>query len=358
MNAPTAHGGPPRNTPERGTSRSGETPTPTPATRLGRPGQTRSRPGLIDLTTRLQPRDLVIAHLLADHKVLTTAQLTQVLFTSTSAASNRLYQLRRLGVTDRFLPTPTVVATLRCPAAHTCWVLGLLGARYVALAHEQRPPTAHAVRERQDTIAASAHLAHTLGVNQFGVDLLAHTRTHPEARVDRWWPSTRIAAALGRRVRPDAHGSWRENDRQTAWMLEYDTGTETLTHLAAKIAGYRRLRGDGGPAWPVLFFLPGRARENNLHHHLATTTPTLISPPGTATPSPATDAGVDVVVATTTRDRCRETEPAGPIWRLVGPDETPRRLIDLPSVPGCPGPYHPCPPAPGENPLHLLHASG
>lgn len=318
-----------------------------PAPADGPPRPSRSR-GLLDLTTRLRPRDLVLAHLLADHKVLTTAQITQVLFTAASTATNRLYRLRSLGVTDRFLPDPCVIATLAHPDAHTCWVLGVLGARYVALAHGQRPPTAHAVRERQDTVAASTHLAHTLGVNQVLVDLLARTRTHPGTRVARWWPSARIAAALGRRLRPDAHGIWCQDQQQVAFFLEYDTGTETLAHLAAKIEAYRRLRGDGGPTWPVLLFLPGPTREQNLHQHLAATMPTPSTP---AVPA-RSDA---VVVATTTRTRWREDGPAGPIWRLLGPDQTQWRLIDLPSVPGRPGPYHPGPPASVEDPLRLLH---
>ncbi|MEV7230790.1 replication-relaxation family protein [Polymorphospora sp. NPDC051019] len=42
----------------------------------------------------------------------------------------------------------------------------------------ERPPTAKAVRDRQDATAASPHLHHTTGTNQFFVDLIVHSRTH------------------------------------------------------------------------------------------------------------------------------------------------------------------------------------
>ncbi len=360
MSGTRSPGGPPRNTPERGTSRSGETtsrsPGPGSSTGTIRSGRSpRTHPSLLDLTARLTARDLVLARLLAEHKVLTHAQITQVLFTAPGTAANRLARLRRWGVLDRFTPPRSVIDTLPEPRGHTCWILGVLGARYVALSDAQRPPTAHAVRERQDAIAASTHLGHTLGVNQVFVDLLAHTRTHPDTHLARWWASARISAALGRRVCPDAHGIWSEGDRQVAWLLEYDTGSEALAHLAAKIVAYRRLRTDGGPAWPVLFHLPGPVREQNLHRHLAAAAP-WGSPasPGTGL-GRGIGLGAEVVVATTTRERHQQIGPAAPLWRLVGDPDPPRRMIDLPCAPGRPGPYHPGPPTPHEDPLHLQH---
>ena len=100
----------------------------------------------------------------------------------------------------------------------------------------------------------------------------------------------------------------------------------------------------------MLFCLPGPTRENNLHHHLST-------------PSAQVNAGLvadAVVVATTTRTHCWEVGLTGPIWRLVGEPYPPwrLRLVDLPSLPGRPGPYHPGPPVPDEDPLHLLHPQG
>jgi hypothetical protein len=84
------------------------------------------------------------------------------------------------------------------------WIAGPLSARYVALATGGRPPTAKALREAQDRIvAATAHLAHTDGTNQFFIDLIAASRTRPGSRLTRWWPGPTIAGTTGRRVHPD-----------------------------------------------------------------------------------------------------------------------------------------------------------
>jgi hypothetical protein len=36
-------------------------------------------------------------------------------------------------------------------------------------------------------LTARSSLSHLLGVNQFFTDLAAHARTHPGARLERWW---------------------------------------------------------------------------------------------------------------------------------------------------------------------------
>ncbi|MEV0610961.1 replication-relaxation family protein [Polymorphospora rubra] len=282
------------------------------------------------ITARLQPRDYVLAHLLDDHRVLTAPQIHTTLFTSPRTCRNRLDALRHLGFIDKFLPTRHGD---RLPAH---WVPGLLSARYAALARGDRPPTAKAVRDRQDAIAASPHLHHTTGTNQFFIDLIAYSRTHAGFRLTRWWPDHRIAAALGRRVHPDGHGVWRHHDTEVGFLLEYDTGTETLGTLVGKLAAYRRLRADDGPDWPILIYLPTTTRETNLHHKLAATTLTGIT------------------VATAARDRVNGAGPAGPVWRLAGNGRHRLHLAELPARAGRPGPYHPGPPTPDQDPLYLL----
>lgn len=209
---------------------------------IPRPGVTRSRPGatplrstphtstsrrrtpgddLLAISWRLEPRDYVIAHLLSEHRFLTTDQIAAILFTSARTCRNRLNALRRLGFIDWFMPVHPVHGRL---PVH--WVPGRLSARYVALHHGERPPTPRAVREAQDALVAGGHLDHTDGTNQFFVDLIAHSRNHPDTRLTRWWPSRRIAAAVDHNIRPDGHGVWSEADRQVAFFLEYDTGTE------------------------------------------------------------------------------------------------------------------------------------
>ncbi|MET7426631.1 replication-relaxation family protein [Dactylosporangium sp. NPDC005555] len=307
---------------------------------ISRPGVRRSQPppnpqqarwaSLRALARRLEPRDYTLAHLLDEHRTLTTEQITRVLFTAVRTCRNRLTVLRRLGFVAWFIP----LRHRRRPAA-THWLPGLMSARYVALSRGQHPPTPRAVRELQDRMVVSPQLQHTVGTNGVFVGLLAHARTLPGTRLTRWWSGAHVTAAIGGRLSPDGHGVWREDGHTVAFYLEYDTGTETLSTVAAKLSAYRRVQDLGGPLWPVLFVLPGQQRERNLRQRLAAT--------GT----------YGVIVATTTQDRV-DTDPAGAIWALTDEPGPRRRLAELPSEPGSLGPLHPGPATPDQDPLRLL----
>ncbi len=289
------------------------------------------------MSWRLEPRDYVLAHLLDEHRFLTTAQIAATLFTSVRTCRNRLDVLRKLGFITWFMPVHRTRGRL---PVH--WVPGPLSARYVALYHGERAPTTRAVRELEDAHAATTsagHIDHADGVNQFFIDLLRHSRAHPDTRLARWWSSAHIAKEINHNTRPDGHGVWREHDRQVAFFLEHDTGSESHPGRAAKLAGYRTVRDRNGPAWPVLFWLPTTAQENNLHQHLAGNSRGLI-------------------VATAARDHAARHGPAGPVWRLVGNGRRRLRLAELPNriEPG--GAYHPGPATPEQDPLYLLDADG
>jgi hypothetical protein len=282
------------------------------------------------MSHRLRPRDYTIAVLLDDHTTLTTDQLTTILFTHSTTCRHRLHTLRRIGFVDRFLRN-------RPGAANpTCWVPGLLSARYAALAQGDNPPTAKTLRDKQDRVYASPQLQHLLSTNQFFVALLAHARHHPDTSLARWWSERATGAAFGHRIRPDGHGVWTAGDRSVGFHLELDRGTEPLARLLDRLASHRRLHAEGGPTYPILFVLPNRAREQNLHRKLADRPePTL----AIATTSP--ESGDD---------------PAGPVWRLAGNGRHRLTLAELPSGHGQPGPLNPGPPTPDENPLRLLGA--
>jgi hypothetical protein len=123
------------------------------------------------------------------------------------------------------------------------------------------------------------------------------------------------------------------------FWAEYDTGTEPLHRLVAKIGPYERFRRQCGPDYPVLFFLPNPTREANLHRLLI-----------------ADHGPLDLTVATT-GPHVVSSHPAtlaGPVWRIHGTAGERHRLIDLPSTPGSAGPYRPGPPTSEQDPLHLL----
>ena len=286
------------------------------------------------MSWRLQPRDYVVAGLLNEHRTLTTAQTSAMLFTSERTCRNRLGALHRLGFIDSFIPVR------RGRRLMTHWVPGLLSARYVALRDGGRPPSAKAVRERQDRVVATSHLAHIDATNQFFVDLIASSLHHRGTRLARWWSGPRTAAALGRRVHPDGHGVWRVAGRETAFFLETDLGTENQTVLTAKLGPYHRLRAAGGPQWPVLFWLSTPAREANLLARL-----------GQATP-------LNVTVATANRRSAEELGPSGAVWTVAETGRGRVRLVDLAGVTstgtGSVGPLNPGSPTPDEDPLYLL----
>jgi hypothetical protein len=287
------------------------------------------RTTLIDISHRLRPRDYAIAGLLDEHATLTTDQLTTVLFTSTITCRHRLTTLRSFGFVERFIRrqepgTPNIV----------CWVPGPLSARLTALAAGQTPPTARALRERQDRVYANPALGHLIATNEVFVRLLAHTRIDQDTSLRRWWSERTTAGAFGQRIHPDGHGVWIDQGREVGFFLELDRGTETLGRLADKLNSYRRLRAEGGPPYAVLFALPNRTREQNLHRRLADQ------------PEPS------LVIATTSPES--GDDPAAAVWRLVGNGRHRLAMADLPGGHGQPGPLNPGPPAPAEHPLRHL----
>ena len=239
----------------------GETPSAPPSPSSSPPASA----GLLRLSHRLTSRDLHLARLLAEHRTLTTSQITALLFSHPGTARNRLRQLREIGFLDRF--------THRTPDGDrvTCWVPGLLSARYTALAEDQPPPTPRAVRTAQDRILANPQLDHLLGVNQFFTDLTHHARTHPGTRLLRWWSAERTAAAFAGRIHPDGHGIWQVDGGRPAtvgFWLEHDTGSMPLTRIVAKLRAYRALQQTGGPSYAVLLWLPSARRETHLRDEL------------------------------------------------------------------------------------------
>jgi hypothetical protein len=207
-------------------SRPGITPSSTSLSRSSNPAPSSSftsssSPTLIDVSHRLRPRDYSLASLLDEHTTLTTDQLTDVLFTSAITCRHRLTVLRSFGFVDRFIRRsepgmPNIV----------CWVPGPLSARLTALAADQTPPTARALRERQDRIYANPALDHLLEANDFFVRLLAHGRANADTALARWWSERTTAAAFGQRIHPDGHGVWADQNRQIGFFLELDRGTE------------------------------------------------------------------------------------------------------------------------------------
>ncbi len=262
--------------------------------------------------TRLTPRDRHLLDLLDQHKTLTTDQLVDVAFGSLGRARNRLNTLLGRHILDRF-------RHYQRPGSQSWrWTLGPVGAAIVAGSRGEPFPRPSAVADATARLAVSPTLGHLIGVNGFFTRLHGHARHRGDAHLDRWWNEARCRTATGGLVRPDGHGLWSADGRRVGFWLEYDTGTEPLLRVVAKLGDYGRL---GGTPWalPVLFYVPGPRREANLANVLA------------RTPLPAR-----LVVATTNHQHSDATDrgPAGPIWRA--PDDAAR--VPLSALPATAAP--------------------
>jgi hypothetical protein len=274
---------------------------------------------LVDVLPRLQSRDRLLLSLLSEHLVLTTTQISRALFSSTRMCQHRLHQLHGLELLDRFTPPRN---RRQGGSAPIRWTLGRLGLDLHAAGRRGTFTSSRAARQRLAHIAESPTLTHLLGVNGFFTDLLAHTRTHSQTQLTRWW-SEHEAARRFVGIHPDGHGLWRDDSRLIGFFLEYDTGTEDLPRVVEKLAAYERLARGGGPSYPVLFSLHSGARETHLHHALD-------------------GVGSRCPIATTVRDAGTDaaaTTPAEAVWAVVGHD--PRQRRQLSELDSDHGPDHP-----------------
>jgi hypothetical protein len=258
---------------------------------------------LAALAGRLTDRDRRLCQLLWEHRVLTTGQLTQLVFPSVDAAEHRLIILHRLRLVDRFRPHQ------HPGSAPYHYFLGPLGAALLAAQADQDPAALGYRRDRTLALAHSQRLAHLVGVNGFFCALTQHARRHPDTQLERWWSEQRCTAHWGGLIRPDSYGRWRDQHRRVDFFLEYDRGTQAPHRVAGKLGGYHDLAAATGIRTPLLVWLPTPGREVTIRQALAGTS----LPVATATPTP-------------------DHSPAGPLWQPLDRSGSRRRLIDLPSA--------------------------
>lgn len=258
------------------------------------------------LASRLTTRDRWLAAMVHEHRVLTSDQLAALAFPSGRAARARLRQLFCWSVLDRFQPL------LAYGSAPMHYVLGPAGATVLAHQHGLSPQDLGYQRDRALGISHSLRLAHTVACNDLLVTLAAHTRRRPHEQLACWWSEHRCARHVGDLARPDAYARWHTPTGQLAFYLEYDTGTEPLTRLAAKLPGYHDLARSAAATIPVLFWLPSLDREaharRTLHHAQRGLDRPALVPLATASPEPACD-------------------PAGPVWLPIDDPRGDRRPL-------------------------------
>jgi hypothetical protein len=270
------------------------------------PPRTPATADLALLAGRLTDRDRQLCRLLHEHRVLTTSQLRDLAFGSLNVAQHRLVALARLGVLERFRP----VWPHGGGSAPWHYVLGPAGAAVLAAEHATTPAQLGYRRDRVLAIAHSQRLAHQVGVNGLFTALAARARRHPDAELLAWLSERACAERWGHVVRPDGYGHWRDPAGEVDFFLEYDTGTEPLERLLAKVHAYTELATATEIDTPVLFWLPGPGREAALHQALRRPAITLAT-------AAARLAG----------------HPAGQVWLVAGQAGPRRTLAGLGELP-------------------------
>lgn len=221
------------------------------------------------LASRLTTRDKWLLALLHEHRVLTTTHIQDAAFPSGRSARQRLRDLYLWRAISRFQPFQQL------GSAPMHYVLGPAGAAVLAAEHGLEVKELGYRHDRAMGIAHNQRLAHTVGVNDFFTSLIARTRhTRATEAVVAWWSESRCARHFGDLVIPDGYGRWRTRHaggtaREVEWFLEFDTGTESLTKVGRKLAGYARLAESTGIATPVLVWLPTTRREAGARTALA-----------------------------------------------------------------------------------------
>ncbi len=264
-----------------------------------RAATTRPRPArhaeVAALARRLTGRDVWLAQMLHEHHVLTTHQIARLAYTSLRSAQRRLRTLHQHGVLDSFRP---LTASGSAPEHYT---LGPAGAALLA-AHAAIDPAALGWRPT-DTgrIAYSPSLGHDLGVNELLTLLAARARTAPASGLALWLSERSCARRWGDIIRPDAYAHWHDGTRLLPFFLEYDTGSQPLTRVEAKLAGYAAFTTTTGTRPALLIHTRTASRDQALRHRLA---------------GPTRELGLNV--ATSSAD-FTTTEPWGPWWAPLHP---------------------------------------
>jgi hypothetical protein len=255
---------------------------------------------LLALAGRVTERDRLICRLLFEHRSLTTTQVADLGFPAVRKAQERLSILFQLEVVDRF----RVRSWSGSGPFH--FVLGPAGAAVIAA---ERGVTISDLGWRRDVgaaLATSSQLSHLVGCNGFFTALLRAARECPDAELAQWWSARRCAAAWGEVVRPDAYAVWVEGETRLPFLFEYDTGSERLARLEAKLTGYAKLaRAAKHPTW-VLFCFSATGRE-------------------TAARSVLVHSQVSVATAVVTPGQAAD----GAVWLAVGTPGPRRRLAGL-----------------------------
>ncbi|MEV0117692.1 replication-relaxation family protein [Streptomyces sp. NPDC050844] len=237
-------------------------------TRTRPPTPGRGMADIVALTRRLTPRDRWLAALLHEHRVLTAPQITRLAYDSTRSTQRRLRTLHQYTVLDSFRP---LVQTGSAPEHYT---LGPAGAAVLAAIAGLDPATIGWRPTSTGRIAYSPTLGHDLGVNDLLTHLAARARHTLGTGLALWISEHSAARRWGDIVRPDAYAHWQDTTQargeyRLPFFLEYDTGSQTLARVEAKLAGYAAFTTATGSSPALLVHTRTASRDLALRRRLA-----------------------------------------------------------------------------------------
>ncbi|HLL65541.1 MAG TPA: replication-relaxation family protein [Micromonosporaceae bacterium] len=200
--------------------------------------------------------------MLAEHRVLTTGQLTALGFHATAEGTERrLRILARRGWLTRFL-----VLRGDIPAIETAWSIGPFGAALTSPLAEPLPNPARVFQER-DRLRADPRTAVLLDTNQWFVDLAAYARTRPGTDLRTWWSPRTCSGVLAPARHAAWHGELVHHGRRHGFWLEPDPGDVPVAPIADRVHRYPDLAQRTGVA-TVLFHAADARREAAIRRRL------------------------------------------------------------------------------------------
>ncbi|MGH4029307.1 replication-relaxation family protein [Actinomycetota bacterium Odt1-20B] len=264
-----------------------------------RAATTRPRPlrrlDVAALAHRLTARDLWLTRMLHEHRVLTTHQIARLAYPSHRSTQRRLRDLHQYAVLDSFRPLTTTGST---PEHYT---IGPAGAALLAAYAGLTPADLGWRPTHTGRIAYSPSLGHDVGVNELITLLAARTRTHPAAHLPLWLSERSCARRWGDFIRPDAYAHYREGAQLLPFFLEYETGSQPITRVEAKLPRYAAFITSTGTRPALLIHTRTQSRDQTLRRRITTAVREL-----------------NLQVATSSAD-FTTTHPWGPWWTPLDP---------------------------------------
>ena len=247
-----------------------------------RPGRFPTRAdGLYYHAFRTTGRDRWLLAMLHEHQILTTEQITTLAFGAPRTARARLNELTGLGLIERTRSNPAGPG-----ASSYLYTLAPAGAALLAAERDIDLKALRYDRAKARRAAIRPDVRHTLGCNTLMIRLAVSHDTDQVGQLVTWLGALSCLCRWGDEVRPDAYGHYTTRDAigpECGFFLEYDTGSESITQLAAKVRGYTRFARNHTGHHPILIHTSHPSRETRLHALLSETHGTSPVPIATAT---------------------------------------------------------------------------